>query len=360
MKIRVAIVLPYFGNGGAENMVSRLTSHLDLNRVEAEVICIYGDRQNNELERNIWKHGVPIKYIHKGKGFSLSAIIRLNQELADFRPQIIHTHLSACVYCIPWVLTHQITMLHTVHNMPAYELIKPKRILMSIMYKIRKAVPVAISHEIQRLMKEEYKLNTKVELVYNPVDIVKFDFHLKENHNKYTIVSVGRLSIQKNQQLLFQAFEKVLEVDKEAELYILGDGPLRNKLETYILKHKLEHNIYLEGNVNNVEDYFAKADVFALSSSYEGLPLAVLEAMAAGLPIVSTDVGGVRDIVTDNGILVNPGDVDDLSHAMILLKDNRKLRDQMSICSKHNIVRFDTKIIAKYYVDLYEKYTGNI
>ena len=73
-------------------------------------------------------------------------------------------------------------------------------------------------------------------------------------------------------------------------------------MENYIKESNLTEYVKLLGNVSNVEDYLAEADVFALSSDYEGLPLVVLEAMAAGLPIVSTDVGGVKDIVTDNGI----------------------------------------------------------
>ena len=67
MRTRVVIVLPYFGTGGGECMVSRLAAHLDLNKVDAEVICVFGEPQNNELEKNILEHGVPIKYIRKGK-----------------------------------------------------------------------------------------------------------------------------------------------------------------------------------------------------------------------------------------------------------------------------------------------------
>ena len=69
----------------------------------------------------------------------------------------------------------------------------------------------------------------------------------------------------------------------------------------------------MEGNVENVEQYLAEADAFVLSSNYEGLPLVILEAMASGLPIVSTDVGGVKDVVTDNGLLVEPHSIEKLA-----------------------------------------------
>ena len=156
-KPRVAVVLPYFGKGGAETMVSRLVSHLNLEVVEAEVICTYGERLDNELERVITSHGVPIRYIGKKKGFSLDALFRLGKELSAFQPTVVHTHLSACAYCAPWVLTHKAKMLHTVHNTPKHELIRPKRMVMRLMYKLKKAVPVAISREIQSMMIADYK-----------------------------------------------------------------------------------------------------------------------------------------------------------------------------------------------------------
>lgn len=356
MKTRVAIVLPYFGRGGAENMVSRLASHLDLKRVEAEVICIYGEPQNNILEQNVLQHGVPIKYIRKRKGFSLNALKKLNQELSRFKPQIVHTHLSACVYCVPWISIHRAVMLHTIHNMPSYELIRPKRMIMAMMYKTKKAVPVAISHEIQKLTKELYKCKNNVELVYNPVDIDRFASVPKMSHEEYTLVSVGRLSIQKNQMLLLHAFEQSFLNNQSAQLFILGDGPLREKLEKYIQEKKLKDCVHLEGNVDNVEQYFARADVFVLSSNYEGLPLVILEAMAAGLPIISTNVGGVKDIVKNNGILVKPNAIGSLSNAMKELEANPDLRKQMSIDSRKNVVNYDVNIIADQYLTLYKKY----
>ena len=286
MRTRVAIVLPYFGAGGGEHMVSRLAAHLDLSKVEAEVICIFGEPQNNELEKKILEHGVPIKYIGKGKGFSSAAIKRLNHELSEFQPDVVHTHLSACVYCAEWVLTHHVKMLHTVHSMPAFELIMPKKVVMAAMYRCGKAIPVAISHEIQALTQSYYHLKTTPELVYNPVDVSRYSKLEKKKRKNFTFVNVGRLYEAKNQILLVKAFEKILEDQSDTDLFILGDGPLKEELETYLKEHKLTQHIFMEGNVENVEQYLAEADAFVLSSNYEGLPLVILEAMVSGLPIV--------------------------------------------------------------------------
>lgn len=113
-------------------------------------------------------------------------------------------------------------------------------------------------------------------------------------------------------------------------MFILGDGPLKEELETYLKEHKLTQHIFMEGNVENVEQYLAEADAFVLSSNYEGLPLVILEAMASGLPIVSTDVGGVKDVVTDNGLLVEPHSIEKLASAMMQIKANAEMRKDFS------------------------------
>lgn len=355
MKPRVAIVLPYFGSGGAENMVSRFAANLDLSRVEAEVICIYGQPLHNKLEEAVTRHGVPIKYIGKGKGFSAGAMRRLWSELSDFKATVVHTHLSACVYCAPWVLVHKIKMLHTIHSTPTYELIKPKQKVMYLMYKLGKAIPIAISNEIQSMTKNYYQLSENVELVYNPVDVEKYRIPHKQ-HNGICIINVGRLSKAKNQRLLIDAIEKIVTIGRNVKLIILGDGPLRNDLEAYVKKQSLEQVIHLMGNVDNAEEYYAQADIFALSSEYEGLPLVILEAMAAGLPIVSTDVGGIRDIVADNGILIESGNKDMLVEALMKIIDDETLRIKMGEISRRDVVRFDSHVIANQYIELYYKY----
>lgn len=357
MKTRVAIVLPYFSNGGMQVMVSRLASHLDLDEVEAEVICIYGEPLGNWMEKDVLDHGIPIKYIGKSRGFSGGAILRLGKELSRFNPNIVHTHLSAGVYCAPWVLTHRAKMLHTVHNIPEKELIKPKRLLMKALYKTRRAIAVAISPEIRSLVMAYYRPRTEAELIFNPVDVACFAEVPKKDHENMVVVTAGRLSEQKNQALLIDAFVSHHSSYPEDELVILGDGPLRNELDQRIRKMGAESYIHLKGNVDNIPDYFGRADVFALSSNYEGLPLVVLEAMASSLPIVSTDVGGVRDLISGNGILVEPGKAEQLCDALDRLKKDLRMRKTMGDKSFELVRQYDSAIIAGEYTALYKKYS---
>lgn len=357
MKTRVAIVLPYFSSGGAQVMITRLATHLDLTKIETVVICVYGNPQNNWMEKEILEHGIPIKYIGKEKGFSGGAILRLGKALSEFRPDVVHTHLSACVYCAPWILKHRVKMLHTVHNIPDKELIKSKQLVMRYLYKRGAAVPVAISNEIHTLIKKHYGLKSTIETVYNPVDVDRFSNVNKKAHSNTIVITAGRLSVQKNHKLLISAFARYHEKHQKDELIILGEGPCRAELERMICDHKAESYIHLEGNVDNIAEYFAKADIFALSSDYEGLPLVVLEAMAASLPIISTDVGGIKDLIDGNGILVEAGNEEQLYRALTELKEDTAKIDTMGKRSYSLVQKYDSSIIAGEYIKLYKKYS---
>ena len=101
-----------------------------------------------------------------------------------------------------------------------------------------------------------------------------------------------------------------------------------------------------------MQDYLFSSDVFVLPSTYEGLPLTLLEAMAAGLPIIATAVGGAPDIVNDNGILIQPGKKEELISAMIKLSEDSDLRNKMGEIAKKEAQKYDISEITLQYEEL--------
>lgn len=161
----------------------------------------------------------------------------------------------------------------------------------------------------------------KSTIILNPVDIESLperDLSRKEN----VVISVGRLDTQKNQKLLIEAFAKSRCADTY-QLHIYGEGPLREELQRHINALGMENRILLQGNAKNVKELVAKAEIFAFSSDYEGLPNALIEAMAIGLPCISTDCspGGARALIDHekNGILVPCGDAEAFTAALDML-----------------------------------------
>lgn len=162
----------------------------------------------------------------------------------------------------------------------------------------------------------------KSTVILNPVNTNGFPIH-DFLHEKLEIVSVGRLEAQKNQKLLIDAFELIASDFPEYQLTIYGEGSLRKELEEYIKAKGLQERVFLPGNKNNIQEHIKDASLFVLSSDYEGIPNALIEAMAIGLPCVSTDCspGGARELIEDgvNGLIVPCGDVSKLSDAMRMM-----------------------------------------
>lgn len=346
-------------------MVSLLVSHLDLSRFDVRVFCIYGNSLGNIMEYAVVNHGVSIEYIGKGKGFSLKGLMGVWSALSAFSPDIVHTHLSACVYCGPWAIAHKVTMLHTLHNVPEKELSGLKRFVMGLMYKLRGAVPVTISDSNRALTAKYYGLaSDDVMTVENPVDIKAFqNVHLVERDERtWDFICIARLAGQKNHKMLVEAAASLIRGDEiysgfDAKIALVGSGPFEDSIRAMIKEYGLESNIELLGKRDDIPELLHDSKCLVLSSLYEGLPMTILEAMAAGLPVIATSVGGVPDIIDGNGILVEPNDTDALVRAMRLVVGNHDKWAAMSERSLELVSQYDVESVARRYEKLYETYS---
>ena len=359
-KIKVAIVLPYFGPGGAEKMVAQLAAGMDPEAFHVEVFCVYGEPQNNQMEQQLQTKGIPIHYIRKGKGFSASAVVRLFRALDAFGPDVVHTHLYACVYAALWPVLRHRPMLHTFHTLPEIENKRPvRRILTRWLVRKNIMTPVVLSASNQRMVAAYYGLSAEqVPVVHNPVDLARFAEASGTTDDTFRFITVGRFSPEKNQQMMYRAFAGFLQKGYDARLVMLGKGEEEANLKSLAEELGIADRIDYAGYVNHVEHYLKNADVFLLSSHYEALPLAVLEAMAAGLPVISTDVGGIRDIVTDNGLLISADDVNAMTQAMERLYLEPATRHRMADAAVRNVQAYDVSNTATGYAVLYRRCSG--
>lgn len=166
----------------------------------------------------------------------------------------------------------------------------------------------------------------KSTVILNPLNTDRFPIH-DFLHEKCKIVSVGRLEPQKNQKVLIDAFDLLANDFPEYQLTIYGEGSLRKELEEYVKSKELQERVYLPGNQSNIQEYIKDASLFVLSSDYEGIPNALIEAMAIGLPCVSTDCspGGARELIEDgiSGLITPCSDARKLSDAMRMMLSNK-------------------------------------
>jgi glycosyltransferase involved in cell wall biosynthesis len=140
----------------------------------------------------------------------------------------------------------------------------------------------------------------KLTFIYNGIPLEKFlSLHPAPERPGFTFGTVGRLVPVKNHRSLLQAFSLVAHRMPGCRLEILGDGPLRQELETLSQHLGIAHLVLFHGSSLDVARFLSRLDAFVLCSDSEGLPLTLLEAMAAGLPVVATEVGGIPELVRD-------------------------------------------------------------
>ena len=167
--------------------------------------------------------------------------------------------------------------------------------------------------------------NDRSWLIRNGARAIQVEEETQQRGDKpVRLLHVGRLERAKNQRLLIEA---VSMIERDFSLTIVGNGLLRPGLDESVDRYGLADRVTFAESPQ-VDPYFADADIFVLSSSYEGLPLAILEAMSAGLAVVATDVGGVGEVVSDgiSGFLVNRGDARGISEKLTRLIDDEELR----------------------------------
>lgn len=184
----------------------------------------------------------------------------------------------------------------------------------------------------QSLFRE--RITKKSIVIHNAVSVSENDFISPCSERTKTIVSVGRLHPQKNQRLLIDAFSMIQKEFPEYTLEIYGDGPLKESLNDYIVSLGLNHKIRVLNSTNRIHEIMYSSSLFVLTSNYEGLPNALLEALSLGVPCISTDCspGGARELIDNrkNGLLVPVGDLNALACSMRELLNDALLQRSFS------------------------------
>ncbi len=198
-------------------------------------------------------------------------------------------------------------------------------------------------------------IQKKSRIIFNEVSELFFNVdHLPQKN----IVTVGRIIEQKNQIMLINSFSKLLSSHNDRKLLIYGDGPLKKTLREYVKNIGLENYIYFMGLTDNVPDVLKKAELFVLTSNYEGLPNALLEALAVGVPSISTDCpcGGAKMVINngENGFLIPVRNQEELTKKMRLLLDDKVLYSDFEIKSKESAKKFKPSIVFKEWEDYIE------
>jgi colanic acid/amylovoran biosynthesis glycosyltransferase len=202
----------------------------------------------------------------------------------------------------------------------------------------------------------------KIEVAPLGVDPVKFAPERRPATVPFEILCIARLASAKGHHILLSAVKRLVEENRAVRLRLLGDGPERGSLERRIAEEGLTGHVILEGAVNQdrIPGFLKKADVFALASFAEGVPVSLMEAMASEIPCVSTLITGIPELIRDeiDGLLVSPSDEEALADALRRLMDEPELRKRLGragrlrVMDRYNLERNVSALAEVYYCHL--------
>jgi N-acetyl-alpha-D-glucosaminyl L-malate synthase BshA len=369
MKIVIFIIsFPPETVGGAELSASKIAEKLSSRGHEVHIITTSLIKNENNYNN--------LYYIHRLKVFNIPIIRSVLYSLKSLflvkciKPDIIHGHTISILNAgfpaflcniflkIPYILYGRGSDVYYSSNNP-FE----KKITKEILY--RSSSIIVLTNHMKDYIE---KIITKpIYVIPNGIDLKRYENLIKGNkynknynkNNKRKIIFVGRLHQIKGVEYLIKSMAEIKEKFFNCELIIVGDGPEKKKLEKLTNIHNLNNHVRFVGRKSNMDaiKLISDSDIFVLPSLSEGFPLAILESMICGVPIIASNVTGINEIIKDgiNGLLCEPKNNFDLSKKILILLKNEELCKFYSAKNKEKVKNYEWKDIIKKIEEIYSR-----
>jgi glycosyltransferase involved in cell wall biosynthesis len=377
--------------GGAQEVVRTLATHLRASGWESVVITFRDGPLREALEAD----GVTVEILpHRRRGLlrnppgALGELMRIRGALIDairrHRPLVIQTHLLRSLDFLAWSVAGTPPLrglVWTIHNanvelradqLPEHRWsLRAKRFAYRTLYRAgsrRGATFVAVSAAVADSIARRFGVRRdRIVTIPNGIDVDRYPTDAGRDEVRASIgigptdtavISVAKLYPQKGHLVLVDAMRGVMAARDNVHLVLAGDGPERSAVEDTVLATGLSKRIHVLGERGDVGALLAASDVFVLASLWEGLPVALLEAMASRLPVVATAVAGSSQVIEHrvSGILVPPGDPEALARAIEEVCDHPELAERLSLAGRERVVRaFSAGAQAAAHAELYAR-----
>jgi len=342
--------------GGAEIFVRDLS--IMAAREEHKITIVFLDRASvaardivfeREFLKSLTASGIEYEFMPNGTRKNLlKGMVSLRRILRKYKPDVLHCHLYYAAFFS--FFATKVPVIYTHHN---YKLNAPRLIYKILDLKISAYIGICFAcTELLRSVssKEIFHINNGV----SPDRLQTSLLGNCRSPKPVRIVMVGALSVQKNYDLIINVIARLPNCD--VELVVAGEGPEKERLIKKVRELGLSESIDFLGNVQDVPRLLASADIFAMCSAWEGLPIALLEATLLGLPVLVTNVGGCAEVVhsVSNGIVVDDVSPDAYADALVRLVDDEGLRAFFSRNAKLYGGRYGLKSSYVKHFQLYE------
>jgi glycosyltransferase involved in cell wall biosynthesis len=363
-RVRVLWLVKGLGPGGTETLLAAAASARDSDRFDYSAAYLVPEK--SALVPTLEAAGVEVTcYNARGRG-DMRWALRLRRHLGEHPVDIVHAHsplVAALTRIIAWTLPRRLRPItvSTEHNIwPAYA--APTRILNAATYSLDRA-HFAVSEEVRRSMPDWWRRRTETAVHGIAVDNVhahrqhreRMRAELRVAPDECLAVTVANYRRHKDYPTLLAAARLVRDRGLPVRFAAVGQGPLESDVRAEHARSGLGEDFRLLGYRPDALDVLAAADIFVLSSRQEGLPVALMEALALGLPVVATAVGGIPEGVSQGveGFLVAPGCPDEFADAIARLASDPELCRRMAESAASRGVQFDIGPVVRRYEERY-------
>lgn len=362
----VVHIIYSLGTGGLENGLVNIINRCPPGRYRHAIVCL---TESGPFAARITAPGVTVHELHKRPGHDWGMYWRLWRLLRRLRPAVVHTrNLAALETHVLGVLMPGVKRVHGEHGRdvsdidgtnPTYR--RLRRGLSPLIHRF-----ITVSRDLEHWLVGQVGIPAdKVTQIYNGVDGERFRALSRRDQTPVSIGTVGRLATVKDQRQIIRAlvhiFTRRPALRESLRCIVIGDGPERAALEAEAFSSGVSAEIEFRGDRSDVPAQLAAMDVFLLPSLNEGISNTVLEAMASGLPVIATDVGGNPELVQPGvtGTLVPVGDAEALAEAVLALLDDPARRAQYGAAARERIAReFDWNRTVQAYLGVYDALLG--
>jgi sugar transferase (PEP-CTERM/EpsH1 system associated) len=337
--------------GGMEKLLVEFARHADRDRFALEFIALGG---GGPVAEEVAACGWPTHTLEKPEGLSPATVVRLGRLLRRLRVDVLHTHNnSPLIYSAPVARLAGVRRhVHTRHEQNLNWGERHKRLFRVLTRRVDWLA--CVSADSAALSIENGVDPARVRTILNGVDLERFEFGGARAGGPAVIVA--RLRPEKDYPTLLRAVAQVVRRAPEFRLEVAGDGDEQAAVEALAAELGLADHVRFLGLVRDVPAVLRRASLFVLSSTSEGIPVTLLEAMARGLPVVATRVGGIPEVVADGetGLLVPPSDPAALAEALLALASDPARGEAMGRAGRERVEsHFDVRRMVREYEALY-------
>lgn len=374
-KIKILYIHHTFRPQSYNSLLLELAKRINRDRYEIAVCCL---REGGPYEQKFKDIGLDVKNLNMKTVLDIRIIPRLIKYIKKKKVDVVHTALiPADVYgLISARLAGVPLIFSTIHNVDYYWQERKyflyraaDRVSMRFATHI-----VAVSKAVENFISQWPEMRSNITTIYNGIDSQKYNENIDARNYKTelglqgqvpTVGVTARIVRDKGLEFLLEAASYILQGGRQVQFLVVGDGPLRGKLESHAKKLRIEHNVFFTGFREDIPQILAILDIFVLPSLCEALPTSIIEAMFSGKPIIATNVGGIPEVVVDGetGILIPPKDSKILAEAITELLDSPEKRKRMGEMGRqrafnHFSVEKMVENYEKFYWSFYNKRGG--